>query len=126
MTEPCPQCPFRTDIHGYLTPERAEEIAHGIIEEQRTFTCHKTTVPVEDDDGHCDMEDGPNAQHCAGAMIFLEKLKRPNQMMRIAERLGMYDYRKLNMKAPVVGSVREFVEVHSNWTTGRRSKAKRA
>lgn len=39
--------------------------------------------------------------HCAGALIFLEKRNRPNQMMRIAERTGSYDRRTLDMKAPV-------------------------
>lgn len=29
--------------------------------------------------------------HCAGAMIVLEHEERPNQIMRIAERLGFYD-----------------------------------
>lgn len=39
--------------------------------------------------------------HCAGALIFLEKRYRPNQLMRISERLGMYDRTKLDMKAKV-------------------------
>ena len=47
------------------------------------------------------MEDGPNAEHCAGALIFLEAQEQPNQMMRIAERLGLYDRRKLDMESPV-------------------------
>ena len=42
--------------------------------------------------------------HCAGALILLEKLNLPSQMMRIAERLGMYDRRKLDMLAPVFDS----------------------
>jgi hypothetical protein len=39
--------------------------------------------------------------HCAGALIFLEKREEPHQMMRICERLGMYDRTKLNMNANV-------------------------
>lgn len=39
--------------------------------------------------------------HCAGALIFNEKRHTPNQMMRICERLGFYDARKLDMKAGV-------------------------
>jgi len=114
MKRPCEHCPFRNDKPGFITPARAREIAHAIIQEQRTFTCHETTVPVEDDDGNSDMVDGPNAQHCAGALIFLERLKRPNQMMRIAERLGMYDYKKLDMGAPIVSSAKEFVALQSS------------
>lgn len=51
-----------------------------------------------------------NEQHCAGAMIILERLERPNQMMRICERLGLYDRRKLKMDAPVFEDFDAFVE----------------
>lgn len=36
-----------------------------------------------------------------GALILLEKMRRPSQMMRIAARLGIYDRSKLDMRAPV-------------------------
>jgi hypothetical protein len=39
--------------------------------------------------------------HCAGALIFLEKQDKPNQMMRICERIGLYDRTKLDMDANV-------------------------
>jgi hypothetical protein len=109
MTTPCPHCPFRNDIPGFLTKARAREIARAIAIEDKTFTCHQTTVAVEDGDGNCEMVNGPNAQHCAGALILLEKLDSPNQLMRIAERIGYYDRRKLDMQAPVVDTVREFI-----------------
>ena len=76
-----------------------------------TFTCHETTVPDESDEG--EMKDGPNAQHCGGALIILEKLERPNQMMRIAERLGFYDRRKLDMHAPVFDSIEDFIDAQA-------------
>jgi hypothetical protein len=125
MTTPCEHCPFRNDKPGFITPARAREIAHAIIQEQRTFTCHKTTVPVEDDDGGSDMVDGPNAQHCGGALIFLESIERPNQMMRIAERLGLYDRRKLDMTAPVVRSAAEFVRLQSSTRDLRKALRRR-
>jgi len=34
-------------------------------------------------------------------LIYLEKRDMPNQMMRIAEQLGMYDRTQLNMEADV-------------------------
>lgn len=105
MTKPCDNCPFRRDIHFRLHPERARQIASALLREDKTFTCHKTTVP--DDDGG--MRDGPNAQHCAGALIFLEHNGRPNRMPRIAAALGLYDHRKLDMSAPVVRSMPEFI-----------------
>ena len=40
-------------------------------------------------------------QHCAGALILLEKLHHPSQLMRIFERLDGYDRSKLDMAAPV-------------------------
>ena len=97
LTRPCKECPFRTDIRAYLTPARVREICDSLIARQQTFSCHKTNNFGEDGDG----VETHNSQHCAGALIFLEKLNRPNQMMRIAERMRMYDRTKLHMDAPV-------------------------
>ena len=72
MTTPCLHCPFRKDIPGFITKARGREIARAITFEDKTFTCHQTTVAVEDDDGNCEMVNGPNAQHCAGALILLD------------------------------------------------------
>jgi hypothetical protein len=123
MTAPCPHCPFRNDRPGFITPARAREIAKAITIEQKTFACHQTTVAVEDDEGNCDMQETPDSQHCAGAMILLERLERPNQMMRIAERIGLYDMRKLDMSAPVVRSVREFVKLQEEKQRRKTSKS---
>jgi hypothetical protein len=98
LTKPCDNCPFRIDVAPYLTRRRVRDLEQDLVGRQATFTCHKTTVPMDDGDS---MVDGPNAQHCAGAMILLERLDQPNQMMRIAERIGYYDRTKLDMKAPV-------------------------
>lgn len=109
LTTPCKDCPFRTDIRAYLTPERVEEIEQSLVRAE--FPCHKTTRVSDGDDDDC--EGGscytPSGKeiHCAGALILLEKLKRPSQMMRISERLGMYDRRKLDMAAPVFDSFEE-------------------
>lgn len=91
MTEPCDACPFLKDS-GFTAKSL---LAHASGE----FACHKA----------CKVNDGvfqarsQKTPHCAGALIFLEKRKQPHQMMRIAERLGLYDRSKLNMNAPVVG-----------------------
>lgn len=105
MKTPCPHCPFRTDIRPYLTRDRAQEIADGLTRHQQTFSCHETTE--HDDDGEAIIRD--DEQHCAGAMIMLEAMNRPNQMMRIAERFGSYDRRKLSKNPPVFQHVREFI-----------------
>jgi hypothetical protein len=90
LKTPCIDCPFikgsRTNVT--LAEGRIEEIVDD-LRKDKSFTCHKTL-------------EKPKEQHCAGALIFLEKENRPNQMMRIAERLGMYDRRKLNMDVELV------------------------
>jgi hypothetical protein len=101
-TTPCDNCPFRSDKPFHLGKGRVREIQRSLS--RATFACHKTTEA-----GGCD--GGRNAEiHCAGALILLEKLDEPSQMMRIAERLGMYDRTKLKMDAPVYDSFEEMVE----------------
>lgn len=80
LKTPCIDCPFikgsRTNVS--LRKGRIE----GIIDDLRkdmSFICHKTIDKPQREQ-----------QHCAGALIFLEREDRPNQMMRIAERLGLY------------------------------------
>jgi hypothetical protein len=91
LITPCDQCPFlEKNAHGY-TMNRLREFISG------AFPCHKTAD--EDEDGN--FRARVNSCHCAGALIFLEKRNKPNQMMRISERLGFYDRTKLNMKAKV-------------------------
>lgn len=97
LKRPCAKCPFRTDVHPYLPPERADEILTAITVQDATFACHETTE-FDEEGEHCSSSD---EQHCAGALILLERMEQPNQMMRIAERIGMYDRTKLHMDAPV-------------------------
>jgi hypothetical protein len=96
LIRPCKDCPFRSDIPGFLTKARVREIIDGITRGQATFTCHKTNE--FDDSGTVETKD---SQHCAGALIFLERLDQPNQMMRWMERIGVYDRSKLDMESPV-------------------------
>jgi hypothetical protein len=100
LTTPCSNCPFRTDIPPFLRPGRVAEIRRGLVRGE--FPCHKTVE--HNGDGEPDTS---RSVHCAGALILLEKTGKSSQMMRIAERLGMYDRLKLDMKAPVFNSFRE-------------------
>jgi hypothetical protein len=92
LTTPCSQCPFlKSMAHGFPL-SRLAEFAEG------AFHCHRT--------GRMDEETGDyivtkDSQACAGALIFLEKRGMPNQMMRIAERFGVYDHSRLDMEADV-------------------------
>lgn len=106
LKQPCNNCPFRTDVDFYLDDHRVQEICDSITRNQQTFACHKTTR--FDDDG----ETVPHKkeQHCAGALIMLEHMNQPNQMMRIAERCGFYDRNKLDMDALVFEHTDEMIE----------------
>lgn len=114
LHKPCAKCPFRTDVPGYLSRARANEIVTAITTKDAVFWCHETTVASEEDDG--DMVATKSSQHCAGATILLEKIDRPNQMMRICERIRQYDRTKMDMAAPVFDTPRQFVAHHG----GRR------
>lgn len=96
MTTPCDACPF---LKGSgFTLASLNRHASG------EFACHK----------QCDLSDEgtyeprEKSAHCAGALIFLEKQNRPHQMMRICERIGMYDASKLDMTAPVGTTADDF------------------
>ena len=95
MTTPCPECPFL--IGSGFTWESLVEHASG------EFACHKACEVNEE--GFYRAKD-VQTPHCAGALIFNEKREvagtgTSTQMMRISERLGLYDRTKLNMAAPV-------------------------
>ena len=95
LTKPCDNCPFVYTKPFPLKRARVEEIIDGLLHKDIPFSCHKTTTQKGRDCSH------KNSQHCAGALIFLEKQERPHQAMRIGERIGLYDMRKLDMDAPV-------------------------
>ena len=90
MTSPCEECPFLEDS-GF---SMRALLAHSSGE----FACHKACIVNDDGMFEARSEKTP---HCAGALIFLEKANLPHQMMRIAERVGLYDRSKLDMQAHV-------------------------
>lgn len=109
LTRPCPECPFSlADTAVRLTRDRAHEIVQAILNQDASFPCHKTVDYDDDEDGN-DGRTVATSQHCAGAMRFLEDRNRPNQMMRIAERLGFYDASKLEA-FPVVSGPEDMVD----------------
>lgn len=105
LKTPCKNCPFRTDVKPYLREGRVSGISRTLTQEQGAFPCHKTVT--HNDDGEKDSS--LKEQHCAGALIMLENMNMPNQLMRIAERLGAYDHRLLDMDAPVFNNTAEFI-----------------
>jgi hypothetical protein len=90
LTAPCDQCPYL--IGSGFTYRQLVEHASG------EFGCHKQCDSDNDEGVFMPRE---KTNHCAGALIFLEKRGTSHQMMRICERLGIYDRTKLNMDANV-------------------------
>lgn len=97
LTKPCENCPFVAGKHsdGWLGYKRALEISESNTE----FVCHKT-------------KDSDNPQHCAGKLIMSENQKAPHQMMRIAERLGIYNKQELIMDSNVFDDPYEMAQAH--------------
>lgn len=105
LKSPCAECPFKNDLshqRGWLGQRRAISIINSLFNKDESFTCHKTL----------DLTDRKQ-QHCAGAMILMEREGRANQYMRIGERTGRYDRNKLNMDGPVFDNREQFIDWHS-------------
>jgi hypothetical protein len=107
LKRPCIDCPFLRG-KAFLRSARARQIATDVLVRGQTFSCHKTL----DYSGEGEPRDTKHTQHCAGALIMCENAGRPNQMMRIAERLGMYDASKLDMQADVYRTPTEMAAGH--------------
>lgn len=102
---PCKDCPFRTDVPGYLRRSRAEQIVKGLSDPNGgEFPCHET-MP---------WTDSPiaKAKVCAGSILTTERDQGPNQMHRISYRVNAYDPSIMNRDAPVFDSFEAFVEHH--------------
>ena len=123
MVRPCAKCPFRGDIPGYLSEERAAEIVEDLLS-GASFPCHTTvdySGEAEDSEDRCNLSPSEleRTEHCAGALIFLEFLNQPNQYMRWMERLRgqdgkpFYDRSRLDMQSPVFGDPEDFITHHS-------------
>lgn len=98
---PCSNCPFRKLGGVRVTVKRAKQIAGNMLSPAGgTFACHKTTAEVNGE-----RVEVPTSRHCAGALMFAEKNKNATQMMRIAERLCLYDSRKLMAQKDIVDTV---------------------
>jgi hypothetical protein len=108
LKRPCRNCPFRVGWGSKFRFPRArfEEIVHAT-----SFVCHKTTV--DDDEGEGECVAGPKAQECAGLMAVLTREKRPNQMMRIAIRLGWLNPEKLDPDAEAYLTLRAARAAHA-------------
>lgn len=108
LKRPCADCPFRSDKLPFLSRDRAQDIADS-LEADASFHCHKT-ISYDTEDGSPEVTG--SSRHCAGAMITMEREGKANQMMRIGERMGLYDRETLQMDAPVFSSLADWVAAH--------------
>lgn len=89
LKKPCANCPLLVseervnlrsarimEIHNYLTAAQGG-----------SFPCHKTAA--HDDDGEYTPK--PDESHCAGGLIYALAQESPNQLTRVALRLGVLD-----------------------------------
>lgn len=88
------------------------EILRSLMLHEATFPCHETTVATGNEDG--DLGWGDTTEHCAGALIILEKFELYTQPLQIGERLQIYHPERLDMSSPVFDSVEAAVAHHSN------------
>lgn len=124
LKKPCKTCPFLRGSEDpvRLVRERAKEIIHAVTDSQgATFTCH-STIDYDKDFGEGDSEDRDfisrsGHAHCAGAILFSLKVGKPNQMTRIAGRLGLL--KDLDMSADVFESEDEMLKAS---LPGRRTR----
>ncbi len=104
LKRPCKDCPFvvGSSTNISLEEDRIKEIVHSIVDEDASFPCHKTL-------GY----DGKRVpkQHCAGASIFLERLGEygsPNQIMRIAERMNLYNRQNMDLEFEPIIKLKDY------------------
>lgn len=116
LKRPCANCPFRKDsLPSWLGEARAEEIADAVLGRPGvTFACHRTTKFEEGDEGE-EHTPHPDEQHCAGAMILADRTGAANQMLQIAERLGIRNPDDLDPDAEelVFSDGDDFIDHHS-------------
>ena len=103
LSEPCRDCPFRSDIDFPLSRERRDDIAESVTRGEQ-FVCHKTVDYTAEDSRRQD-----HATACAGSREVARRSGVVSQLEQIAERLGI-PVKEVNQSARVYDSLEEWVE----------------
>ena len=83
---PCSNCPFLDDGKAvHLNPGRVDEIKEDLLNDGN-FVCHKTAYNLDINMEPSELNQTPKM--CAGAYLYLKKLNKPNQIMRVAKAFG--------------------------------------
>lgn len=108
IKQPCEHCPFRRDVHPYLDPRHAQELADALSDDRNWFACHQTTGQTRG------RRVRPEKQsHCIGAAIVLYRDHLINVATRLALAFNLISQTELDAPVPVFHSLKEFVTHHS-------------
>jgi hypothetical protein len=116
MKEPCKNCPFRADREfGGLHPNRARDIAIGIIYGDSDFACHKTVDYSGDSP-----QTTEQSKRCFGAALFAENVApggvRANVCFRLALMAGEFRLEDINnCEVPTYDSIEDFCDAVSDY-----------
>jgi len=86
VLEQCPNCPFNDNGKAIHLEEGGVDKIKEMLLEGGSFNCHKT---VYDLDTNMGLTESQSPKMCAGAYAFLKREGKPNQIMQVAERLGV-------------------------------------
>lgn len=111
LTHVCRNCPFRTDIQQYLSPQRKEDIATA-LQHGEEFVCHKTVDYSDNSDCENYQENQDKARACAGARSVAHKENIVSQMEQIATRLGFI--------VPIPHSTNPTYNSFKDWIAGQK------
>jgi len=87
-TEYCPNCPFLDEGKAIgLNEGRVDSIKEKLREsDEESFTCHKTAYNLNNE---MDSSEPQAPKMCYGAFKYLQKIGKPNIMMRLAKSMGV-------------------------------------
>jgi len=98
----CSSCPFRSDVtNTCFPPEKLEETVLDYLDNGRIHPCHSNTDYM-----------------CSGYLRFADKYFESNggmfalQMVRISDRLGLFDETKVPTNINVFSDVSEMLDSH--------------
>jgi hypothetical protein len=114
LHKPCPECPFTRGPKAVRVRRGRIIELTGLMLGRRgggEFSCHNTVEYCDtcDEQGEGCPGHQTESRHCAGALIFAEKHGTSTQMMRVAQRLRLYDPARLEGKELVFDTVEEML-----------------
>lgn len=112
LKRPCINCPFRKGVgENFILPEaRIDEIMSA-----DAFQCHKTVEYGQDNYGNQTYDQGDKPQQCAGLMAVLHREGKPNQIMRIAERVGAVTFDDIDPRNEAYASIADVKEANRKY-----------